>query len=72
MNLRDLMSTDLALFFKRLVSYPPPVPSIKEHEEHLRVRARKIMRHHGEGNVLLASGRVNLGDVDFSENDATE
>ncbi len=72
MNLRGLMSTDLALFFKRLVSYPPPVPSIEEHEKHLRARARKIMKHHGEGNVLLASGRVNFGDVDFSESDAPE
>ena len=53
MNLRGLVSTDLALFFKRLVSYPPPAPSIKEHEEHLRLRARKIMRHHGERNVSV-------------------
>ncbi len=72
MNQHGSATSGLVLFFRRLVTYSPnPVSSREEHEEYLRGSARKIMKYHGEGNVLLAAGKVNMGDIDFSENDTT-
>ena len=71
MNLHGSRTSGLVLFLRRLLPGPlHPVPSQEEHEEYLRGTAQKIMAHHGEGNVLLSAGQVNMDDVDFSENNS--
>ena len=58
-------------FFSILV--PPPMPKLPTQEEldtYRRQGEDEILFRQGEGNVLLASGRVDMSNVDLNEDEA--